>query len=222
DVSGCPYGWNSGTPCPTPKDAQYLQYVYASFLRFAKVGAAEDVAVAEGGNVTMEVTLYDGTGNAVSGTATQLMFEVELEQEKWDFLVGSDPTTTPNGTLVTAAGPDSGGKFTVVARAKSGAEISAQEAAGVVFVLQTLDQSGATSSARQCAFQGSSVVGSVFSPFTSVDISSNRSGTTPPPGGSGGSPPPPAGSGDTPPPPADPAKSPPPPAGSGDTPHTAC
>ncbi|KAK3285616.1 hypothetical protein CYMTET_6793 [Cymbomonas tetramitiformis] len=83
-TSNCPAGWDVGTPCPSPKDTQYLQYVYANFLRFVALATADDVAsmlsVPEDpeGTLAINVTVYDKTGEMVTGNTTMVKYELEV------------------------------------------------------------------------------------------------------------------------------------------------
>ncbi|KAK3244673.1 hypothetical protein CYMTET_45728 [Cymbomonas tetramitiformis] len=178
-TSNCPTGWTAGTPCPSPLDAQYLQYVYANFLRFVKLETQADVAAmvtvpetADGSLLTM-VAIYDKLGGAVHSNSTHVRFELgTLLNQDMRLEVGSDSTVTEDGTLlVTGAGPDNmTGSYTMSARgAASGGFVSEAEV-GVVIILQTFDSLHATSGERMFAFCGSSVVGSAFSSFTNFNF----------------------------------------------------
>eukprot|EP00854_Cymbomonas_tetramitiformis_P024340 gene24340-29573_t len=122
-TSNCPTGWTAGTPCPSPLDAQYLQYVYANFLRFVKLETQADVAAmvtvpetADGSLLTM-VAIYDKLGGAVHSNSTHVRFELgTLLNQDMRLEVGSDSTVTEDGTLlVTGAGPDNmTGSYTIL------------------------------------------------------------------------------------------------------------
>ncbi|KAK3240799.1 hypothetical protein CYMTET_49385 [Cymbomonas tetramitiformis] len=116
DVSNCPTGWDVGTPCPSPLDAQYLQYVYANFLRFVKLETQADAEPEiSGGEMTMSVAIYDKSSVPVASDTTVVQYELGTTQNTdMQVLVGSSDSTTSDGWTATAAGPDStDGSFTL-------------------------------------------------------------------------------------------------------------
>ncbi|KAK3235694.1 hypothetical protein CYMTET_54114, partial [Cymbomonas tetramitiformis] len=181
-TSNCPTGWTAGTPCPSPLDAQYLQYVYANFLRFVKLETQADVSAmvtepeSAEGTLAVTVAVYDKLGVPVSSNTTRVRYELGTAlNQGMQVTLGDDTTLTQDGVLVTAAGPDSAtGAFTMSARGGdagngTGGFVGETEV-GVVVILETFDTLYATLEERVFAFCGSAVVGSSFSSFTSFDF----------------------------------------------------
>ncbi|KAK3274417.1 hypothetical protein CYMTET_17397, partial [Cymbomonas tetramitiformis] len=179
DVSACPSGWTAGTPCPTSKDAQYLLYVYASFLRFVRISAEvgmEDlvtVPTAAGEMLKLAVTIQDRNGGAVTrANSTKALFELTLHNAV--FSVGSAVQATSDGTAVTAEGPNINGTFTAECNGTGGAGFEAQTGVELAFIVRTFDQGLTSDHKRQFAFAGSSLAGSAFKAFSSFDLQSTQ------------------------------------------------
>lgn len=191
----CPYGWTAGTPCPTPKDAQYLLYTYANFLRFVRLRTPTDVAwmveepEALDQPLAISVSVADKDGNTVDNS-TKVQFEIGVTGTNLEmqFTDGYDEASTSNGVLVTAAGEldhigKLNGRFVASATGAldNGGLFVRERNVGVAFVVSTFDANGATSDERTVAFAGSSVIGSDFVPFTRFDFPEMETLPLPPP-----------------------------------------
>ncbi|KAK3287198.1 hypothetical protein CYMTET_5283 [Cymbomonas tetramitiformis] len=191
----CPYGWTAGAPCPTPKDAQYLLYTYANFLRFVRLRTSADVdwMVVEPSALdqplTISVNVADKDGYSVDNS-TKVQFEIGVTGANLEmqFTDGNEEAVTSYGVLVTAAGEldhvgKPNGRFVASATgALSNDGLFVRErSVGVAFVVSTFDANGATSDERTVAFAGSSVIGSDFLPFTKFDFPDMETLPLPPP-----------------------------------------
>ncbi|KAK3266318.1 hypothetical protein CYMTET_25043, partial [Cymbomonas tetramitiformis] len=197
DVSNCPTGWDVGTPCPSPLDAQYLQYVYANFLRFVKLETQADAEPEiSGGEMTISVAIYDKSSVPVASDTTVVQYELGTTQNTdMQVLVGSSDSTTSDGWTAFAVGPNNtDGSFTLstAGMEDNATRFRAETGVGVVFILRTYDTQYASSDERVFAFCGSALVGSSFSPFTTFDFPQGSPSPPPlPPAPPPPSPPPP-------------------------------
>ncbi|KAK3281687.1 hypothetical protein CYMTET_10534 [Cymbomonas tetramitiformis] len=179
-TSNCPTEWTAGTPCPSPKDTQFLQYVFANFQRFVGLEDQSELAAlitlpdTLNGELTAAVSVFDRQGTPAGPNATKVLFELTLAGLNLELQVsvGNIVGTTDDGLLVAAVYNVSNGVFQLRAsgpEANNGSFVP-QEDVEVVLVVRTYDSFGATSAERAFAFAGSSVVGTPFTPLTTVDI----------------------------------------------------
>ncbi|KAK3276506.1 hypothetical protein CYMTET_15425 [Cymbomonas tetramitiformis] len=175
-TTNCPVGWSAGTPCPSPKDAQFLQYVYANFLRFVAVSTAEDVAACIAAPATptdqlsLSFPLLDRDGAAPAAGSVQVQYELGVSGENLNMAVttGTAEYDTGDGLLVTASGPSSDGEFQLEASgpAANGGAFMEDDEVEIVLIMRTYTAEGATFASRAYAFQGSSLTGGSFAAFT--------------------------------------------------------
>eukprot|EP00854_Cymbomonas_tetramitiformis_P003532 gene3532-4454_t len=202
DVANCPVGWAAGTPCPSPKDAQFLQYVYANFLRFLNVQSADELAATvvrapqdPQDPLVMDVQVVDRDNAAVSANHVQLRYEMAVANRlnrDMEFTLGTNemvllaPDGTDDasaGTLLVTAEATGNATFRVSATGATAADglFICETGVGVAVLLQTMDADGFTSARRQFAFQGSSLYGSSFAPLTSFNFPGDCVSPPPPP-----------------------------------------
>ncbi|KAK3278642.1 hypothetical protein CYMTET_13431 [Cymbomonas tetramitiformis] len=202
DTSNCPYGWTAGTPCPSPKDAQYLLYTYANYLRFVSLGTAGDlermvhIPATLQDALTITVEILDKSSNPVVTNDTTMGFEIGLRGRNVDMVVveggNVEPTATQDGVMVTAARVYGTGKFTATMTgplSNAGSWVYDRNV-GVALLVQTYDSEGGTTEQRGFALAGSSLLGSQYTPLTTFDFQNAEPPSPPPPfppGGTGGS-----------------------------------
>eukprot|EP00854_Cymbomonas_tetramitiformis_P012936 gene12936-15292_t len=148
-TSNCPTEWTAGTPCPSPKDTQFLQYVFANFQRFVGLEDQSELAAlitlpdTLNGELTAAVSVFDRQGTPAGPNATKVLFELTLAGLNLELQVsvGNIVGTTDDGLLVAAVYNVSNGVFQLRAsgpEANNGSFVP-QEDVEVVLVVRTYD-----------------------------------------------------------------------------------